>query len=372
MKIYRTAIIILKAGILMLFAATVPAGAAPLLERIGAPLAHPWGMDFLDDDTLLVTERGGALYQISLSTGTRTAISNLPEITAKRQGGLLDVAVSKPSGSKPSGGPANLFLCYSKPHNGGTVTAIERAQLDGAVLTKRRTIFMANNTGSSAIHYGCRLVLDNGYLYASLGERGQRYDAQDPALHAGAIIRLNEDGGVPDDNPAIDGWAPEIISKGHRNPQGLAIDPKTGVLWAHEHGPRGGDEINIITAGENYGWPTLSHGKEYIGGTIGIGTSAPGFTDPIWVWTPSIAPSGMAFYQGTMFPEFAGHLLVGSLKFEKLYLIALKDGKPLKEFAILEGMIGRIRDVAVAPDGSILLLSDESKGGLYRLAEAGQ
>ncbi len=343
------------------------ATAAPLIERIGDPLDHPWGMDFLDDTTMVVTERDGKMFKINLVDGARQPITGLPEIEAKRQGGLLDVALAT-----TEGGAATLFYCYSKPVKGGSVTAIDRAELSGTALANRQTIFFANNPSNDAIHYGCRLVLDRDYIYASLGERGARYDAQDPALHAGAIIRLHHDGSIPQDNPKLDGWAVEILSKGHRNPQGLAIHPGTGTLWSHEHGPRGGDEINIITAGQNYGWPTVSHGKEYIGGTIGIGTSAPGLVDPAWVWTPSIAPSGMAFYQGAMFPRFAGHLLVGSLKFERLYLVRLANNVPQDEFVILEDTIGRVRDVAVAPDGAILLLSDESDGGLYRLSEAGQ
>ena len=343
------------------------ATAAPLIERIGAPLAHPWGMDFLDDSTVLVTERSGKLYKINLADGTRQPITGLPDIKARRQGGLLDIAIAT-----LDNGPATVFFCYSKPMTGGSVTAIDRAQLAGTSLTNRRTIFMANNVSENAIHYGCRLVLNDDYIYASLGERGARYDAQDPAIHAGAIIRLHHDGSIPKDNPRPDGWAPEILSKGHRNPQGLAIHPDTGALWSHEHGPRGGDEINVITGGDNYGWPTVSHGKEYIGGTIGIGTSAPGFADPAWVWTPSIAPSGMAFYKGAMFPRFNGHLLVGSLKFKRLYLVRLSAGVPQDELVILDGSIGRVRDVAVAPGGAILLLSDEADGGLYRLAEAGQ
>ena len=343
------------------------ATAAPLIERVGDALTHPWGMDFLDDANVVVTERGGKMYKINLADGTRQPITGLPDIEAKRQGGLLDVAITT-----PDSGTATLFYCYSKPVNGGSVTAIDRAQLSGNALSNRQTIFLANNPSKDAIHYGCRLVLNGHYLYASLGERGARYDAQDPALHAGAIIRLYHDGSIPPDNPKLDGWAAEILSKGHRNPQGLAIHPGTGILWSHEHGPRGGDEINIITAGRNYGWPTVSHGKEYIGGTIGIGTSAPGLTDPAWVWTPSIAPSGMAFYQGAMFPRFDGHLLVGSLKFERLYLVRVANDLPQEEFIILENTIGRVRDVAVAPDGAILLLSDESDGGLYRLSEAGQ
>ena len=221
-------------------------------------------------------------------------------------------------------------------------------------------------------HYGCRLALDNGYIYASLGERGERYDAQNPELHAGTIIRLHNDGRIPEENPNRAGWAPEILSIGHRNPQGMAIHPNTGKIWTHEHGPRGGDEINIISAGTNYGWPTVSYGQEYIGGSIGIGTSAPGFVEPVWVWTPSIAPSGMAFYEGEMFPQFNGNLLVGSLKFHRLYLVKIVNGLPKSEFVILENVIGRVRDVDVAADGSILLLSDEVDGGLYRLSEVGQ
>lgn len=343
------------------------ATSAPIIERIGASLTHPWGMDFLDDSVVLVTERRGKLYKINLADGTRQPITGLPNIEAKRQGGLLDIAIAK-----SDNGPTSIFLCYSKPVTGGSVTAIDRAQLVGSSLKNRRTLFLANNISKNAIHYGCRLVLNDDYIYASLGERGARYDAQDPAIHGGAIIRLHHDGSIPKDNPRLDGWAPEIFSIGHRNPQGLAFHPSTGALWSHEHGPRGGDEINIITAGDNYGWPTVSHGKEYIGGSIGIGTSAPGLADPAWIWTPSIAPSGMAFYGGSMFPQLNGHLLVGSLKFKRLYLVQLSAGVPQDEFVILDGSIGRVRDVAVESDGAILLLSDEPNGGLYRLSKAGQ
>lgn len=347
--------------------AITPAAAAPLLERVGAPLSNPWGMDFLDKSHILLTERGGNMYKINLTDGARQAITGLPPIEAKRQGGLLDVVVLKQAAS-----PDGVFFCYSKPVTDGSITAIDRAELHGTTLKKRQTIFVANKSSRNAIHYGCRLVLDNGFLYASLGERGERYDAQDPAVHAGAIIRLRDDGSIPKDNPKQPGWAPEIISIGHRNPQGMAIHPRTRKLWAHEHGPRGGDEINIISAGANYGWPTVSHGKEYIGDTIGIGTSAPGLADPVWVWTPSIAPSGMAFYQGDMFPQLNGHLLVGSLKFKRLYTVQITDDLPQTEFVILDDAIGRVRDVAVASDGSILLLSDETDGGLYRLTKSGQ
>jgi glucose/arabinose dehydrogenase len=350
-----------------LIMAMTPATATTLIERVGASFANPWGMDFLNDSHILLTERNGNMYKVNLSNGTRQEITGLPAIQTKRQGGLLDVAVLKQVES-----PDSVFFCYSKPVAGGSITAIDRAELDGTTLTNRQTIFTANNATQNAIHYGCRLALDDGYIYATLGERGERYDAQDPASHAGAIIRLHDDGRIPQDNPKQPGWAPEILSMGHRNPQGIAIHPRTGKLWTHEHGPRGGDEINIIQAGANYGWPTVSHGKEYIGGTIGIGTSAPGFADPVWVWTPSIAPSGMAFYRGKMFPQLNGHLLVGSLKFKRLYLVQITDGLPQAEFVMLEDAIGRVRDVAVTKNGSILLLNDETDGGLYRLTLASQ
>ncbi len=348
---------------IMLFLITIATtNAAPILERVGAPLEHPWGIDFLDDTNVLVTERRGVMYKINLTDGSRQSVRNLPNVEAKRQGGLLDVAINK---SDPTA--KTVFLCYSQLTLGGSVTAIDSAQLIGTTLVNRKTIFSANNVTLNTIHYGCRLALQDGFIYASLGERGHRNNAQDPALHAGAVIRIHEDGSIPNANPKLFGWLPEIFSKGHRNPQGLAIHPQTGRLWAHEHGPRGGDEINIIAQGSNYGWPIVSHGKEYIGGSIGIGTSVPGFADPIWVWTPSIAPSGMAFYSGSMFPKLEGHLLVGSLKFRCLYFIQLKDNLPYQESIIFEDTIGRIRDVAVAADGSILLLSDEKVGGLYRL-----
>jgi len=369
-KVWSLQQALLFAGIALLAMLMLAASATaqPLIQRIGAPLSHPWGMDFLDNKTLLVTERGGQLYRVDLMTGNRTTIGNVPQVRAARQGGLLDVAVWRDNEASPP----SVYLCYSRPVDGGSVTAIDKAGFDGQNLTNRTTIFAANNPSDSAIHYGCRLALDRSYLYASLGERGERDDAQDPALHAGAIIRLDHDGGIPADNPKLAGWAPELFSKGHRNPQGMAIHPKTGAIWTHEHGPRGGDEINIITAGANYGWPKVSHGREYYGPSIGSGTSAPGLADPLWVWTPSIAPSGMVFYQGQMFDYLNGQMLVGSLKFKRLYLVILENGVPVREAVMLDGTIGRIRDVAVAFDGSILLLSDEDDGGLYRIAEAGQ
>ena len=357
--------------------ALVPAAAQTLkVDRIGPPLAHPWGMDFLTPDTVLVTTRGGDLWKIGLSDGSATEITGTPDVYHRRQGGLLDVAVAN----------GHVYLCYSAVLAGGSATAIDRAVIEGDRLVRRRTIFTGNEATRSGYHFGCRLHVIGTTLWASLGDRGDRDNGQNPSTHAASVIRLTPDGAPHPANPHFTdsgraGWAPEIFSIGHRNPQGMAMHPETGAIWTHEHGPRGGDEINILrpdsNAGANYGWPTVSHGREYATGMkVSRHDSLPGFIDPVWVWIPSIAPSGMAFYpddeSGGMFPEFRGHLLVGSLKFRRLYLVTLgPDGRPADESVILDGQIGRVRDVAVAPKGPhaghIMLLSDESQGGWWRM-----
>jgi len=382
------------------------------LERVGPALAHPWGMEFLTSDTVLVTTRGGTLWKIALSDGTATHITGTPDVHARRQGGLLDVAAID----------GHVYLCYSAVLPGGSATAIDRAVIRGDRLVRRRTIFTGNEATRSGHHFGCRLHVTGTALWGTLGDRGDRDNGQDPTTHAASIIRLTPDGTPHPGNPHFTddgkaGWAPEIFSIGHRNPQGMAMHPLTGEIWTHEHGPRGGDEINILRpgpdtsgpdtpgpdtpnadasgpdtpgtdAGANYGWPAVSHGREYATGRrVSPHDSRPGFVDPVWVWIPSIAPSGMAFYPddapgnnggGEMFPDFHGHLLVGSLKFRRLYLVEIgDDGLPASERVILDGGIGdggigRIRDVAVGPDGpfagAVFLLSDEAQGGLWRLA----
>lgn len=379
--------IVIRAALfsLALFAWNVNASAAPGIERVGPALSHPWGMDFLDQDTVLVTERGGSLLRIDLADGKATRITGVPDVYARRQGGLLDVAAT--------GG--HVYLCYAALLDGGSATAIDRAVIKGNTLVNRQTIFTGNETSRSGHHFGCRIQLTGGMIYASLGDRGERANGQNGATNAASIIRINLDGSVPAGNPRPLGWAPENFTIGHRNPQGMAMHPRTGEIWTHEHGPRGGDEINIIRpadyeggrdGGANYGWPAVSHGREYVTGRrVSSHDSLPGYVDPVWVWDPSIAPSGMAFYPNAagsndigatsgsdMFPEFEGHLLVGSLKFRRLYLIELgDDGLPVSQRIILDGQIGRIRDVAVAPHGpfagAIFLLSDEAQGGLYMM-----
>ena len=339
------------------------------IEHIGPTLKNPWGMDFINDRELLVTEKRGRIFHINISDGSSFEIHNVPKVASTMQGGLLDIIHND----------GTVFYCYSKDTSEGTVLAIDRAVIVDDKLEKQKTIFESNNPSWSSYHFGCRLEIIDSKLFATLGERGNRFNSQNPSIHAGSIIRINFDGSIPIDNPKIEGWAPENFSIGHRNPQGMKLNPETQEIWTHEHGPKGGDEINIIIAGDNYGWPLVSNGFEY--GTndkVSEFDSLKGFNDPEWVWVPSIAPSGMDFYplegnNGLMFSKLKGNLLVGSLKFKRLYSISINEkGLPESESILIDGTLGRIRDVAVAKDGSILILNDESslskpEGGLYRI-----
>ena len=321
------------------------------LNKIGGNFAHPWGITLLDVDTnnptALVTERGGRLFTLDLTSGTRTQIQNVPQVFARRQGGLLDVLAHE----------GMIYFCYSRPVEGGAATALSRARLAGGALTELELLFTSNLISQSGVHFGCRLGAQDGAIFLSHGDRGMRDFAQDPASHGGAVIRID-----------LSTRAITTFTKGHRNPQGMAIHPRTGAIWVNEHGPRGGDEINILTRGANYGWPLVSHGREYSGGPVGEGLQTKeGYTDPVWVWVPSIAPSGMAFYDGAMFPQLKGGVLVTSLKFRSLYHVELEAGLPVRETPYLRQFIGRLRDVEVMPDGSLLLLSDEVQGGVYWL-----
>jgi glucose/arabinose dehydrogenase len=330
------------------------------IEKIGSDISHPWGIAVLNDDEVLVTARAGALLRINLTTGQHRAVQPAPFVASFRQGGLLDVAYSDETN--------RVHLCYSKPLEGGAGVAIASGELDGHQLLNLKDIFISNHRSGSGAHFGCRLVIDDDYLFASLGDRGDRDNAQNPNNHAGSIIRLNLANPEPANSQS--NWLSEIYSIGHRNPQGLVIQPNTGLLWSHEHGPRGGDEINLIEQNKNYGWPTVSYGKEYIGGDIGLNSSPSGYTDPLWIWDPSIAPSGMTFYTGNMFPEWKDNLLVGALKFTSIYRVAIdpNSNQPVAEERLFNGELGRVRDVEQANDGSILVLSDAPNGGLYRIS----
>lgn len=343
-------------------------------ETLARGLSNPWGLDFLPDGSALVTERSGQLRLFA--NGTLSApIPGVPEVAVVGQGGLLDVAVSPDFAET-----GVIFLSFSEPGQGGAGTAIARARLvrnGGATrLENVTTIFSMNRKSAAGQHFGSRIVLHpDGTLFFTIGDRGEGDRAQDPADHAGSVLRINRDGTVPEDNPFADSkdTAPEIWSMGHRNPQGAVFDPVTRSVWTVEHGARGGDEVNRPEAGRNYGWPVISYGVNYSGTKIGVGSEAPGYEQPEYYWDPSIAPSGTAVYQGEMFPEWQGDFLVAALKY---HLVARLDrdenGGITGEERLFKGAFGRIRDVNVAPDGSLWLLTDERRGEIIRIFRAGE
>jgi glucose/arabinose dehydrogenase len=338
--------------------------------RIVERLEHPWGLAFLPDGRMLVTERPGRLRIVSADGRlTPAPVAGVPAVAASGQGGLLDVAVHP---RFPENGL--VYLSYSARGEGGAGTEVARARLSGDRLDNVQVIFRMQPKSGGGRHFGSRLVFDReGFLFITLGDRGEQERAQKPDDHAGSVIRLHDDGRVPRDNPFAgkNGWKAEKYTLGNRNMQGAALHPQTGLLWTHEHGPQGGDEINVIRAGTNYGWPVITYGVEYgIGTKIGEGTSKPGMAQPIHYWVPSIAPSGMAFYSGDRFPRWRGDLFVGALRAELLVRLRLDGEKIVKEERLLQGVLGRIRDVRSGPDGFIYLLTDSPTGVLARLEPA--
>ncbi|WP_367718458.1 PQQ-dependent sugar dehydrogenase [Nitratireductor sp. GISD-1A_MAKvit] len=341
-------------------------------ETLARGLENPWGLDFLPDGSALITERSGQLRLFSEDT-LSDPISGLPDIAVFGQGGLLDVAVA-PDFEETGA----VFFSYSQPGPDGAGTAIARARLirDGKKprLDGVSTIFSMNGKSGAGQHFGSRLVFHpDGTLFFTIGDRGQSERAQDRADHAGSVLRINPDGSVPQDNPFADDTkaAPEIWSIGHRNPQGALYDPVTQSIWTVEHGARGGDEVNRPEAGKNYGWPVISYGVNYSGTKIGLGTEAPGYEQPEFYWDPSIAPSGAAVYQGAMFPEWDGDLLVAALKYHLVSRLKRdENGTITGEERLFRGAFGRIRDVSVAPDGALWLLTDKRRGELIRIHRA--
>lgn len=332
-------------------------------------LQNPWGLDFLPGGDVIVTERPGRM-RIVTAAGVSEPVANVPDVAARGQGGLLDVIASPDFATTQL-----IFFSFSEPGDGGAGTAVARARLvrDGAQarLEDVEVVLSMNRKTSARQHFGSRLVFHpDGTLFATTGDRGDGERAQDMRDHAGAVLRINTDGSIPADNPpASDGRLPELWSKGHRNLQGAVFDPVWNALVTVEHGAMGGDELNRPEAGKNYGWPLISYGMNYSGSKIGVGTEAEGLEQPLYYWDPSIAPSGLATYQGDMFPEWRGDFLVGSLKFALLSRLDRDDsGKITGEERMLEGEFGRIRDVNVAPDGSIWLLTDERDGAIVRLS----
>ena len=337
------------------------------LVQVVEKLQYPWAMDFLPGKEALVTEKPGRLQKVNLETGKKTEIQNLPEIHAVGQGGLLDVMVHPDFKQNQK-----IFLTFSAPTNasGDATTTLISARLEGHQLSDQKTLFQADPALPGGHHFGSRVrMAKDGMLYFSVGERGRMNEAQDPQNHLGTVIRLQESGKVPQDNPFLNNrkGRAEIFSYGHRNPQGMALHPKSGKIWVHEHGPQGGDEINILKAGANYGWPKTTFGEQYGGGKIGIGPKSHGIEEPLLHWTPSIAPSGMDFYQGDIFPNWNGDLLVGSLKFRMLVRVDLEGSLIQGQEVVFQDQIGRVRDVRVSHEGKVYLLNDEYRGGIFRL-----
>lgn len=335
---------------------------------VAAGLEHPWSMAFLPDGRVLVTERPGRLRLIVNGRLQAAPVSGVPKVVARGQGGLLDVVLHPDYADN-----GWIYLSFAAPSPRGAHTAVARARLDGNRLVDLKTIFRANNVAGGRVHFGSRLAFGgDGKLYVTVGERGDSDRAQDLDSHNGTTVRLNDDGTVPGDNPFLNtaGALPETYSYGHRNSQGMARHPVSGDIWLNEHGPQGGDEINIVRAGVNYGWPVITYGRSYAGFSIGEGSEKPGMAQPILHWTPSIAPSGMAFYTGDKFPAWRGNLFVGSLKFRHLVRLELDGERVVSQERLLEGAFGRVRDVRQGPDGLLYLLTDENEGALIRLEPA--
>jgi aldose sugar dehydrogenase len=337
---------------------------------IAQRLDHPWSIAWLPDGRVLVTERAGRLRVMTKDMRLDTQpIAGLPPVEEYGQGGLFDIAPHPRFAENQL-----VYFAYAAKGADGVGTELSRAKLAGDRLENVEVLFRQQPKGRTGRHFGGRIVFDRaGYVYLTLGDRGEMERAQRPDDHAGSVIRLHDDGRVPQDNPFVGkpGIRPEKFTLGNRNMQGAAFHPRTGELWTHEHGPQGGDEVNVIRAGLNYGWPVITYGANYGTGTkIGEGTSKAGMVPPLHYWVPSIAPSGMAFYDGDKFPRWRGDLLVGALRDEMLVRLKLDGEKVVKEERVLKGTLGRIRDVRVGPDGYVYLVVDSSRGVIARLEPA--
>jgi glucose/arabinose dehydrogenase len=330
-------------------------------------LEHPWAVDWLPDGRMLITERPGRI--VLVDEGSTTALSNVPEAWAQNQGGMLDVRVA-PNYEETGW----IYLTYSEKDGDTGGTVLSRARLDGTSFTDVEEVYRQTPFLGTDYHFGSRIAfLDDGTLVVTMGERGQRrertVEIPTPSTSVGTTVRLNMDGSVPDDNPFVgdEEGADEVYSYGHRNQQGMAIHPETGAIWQHEHGPHGGDELNLVEPTNNYGWPAVSYGDKYTDQSPIGGTTASGITDPVEYWDPSPALSGMAFYTGDKFPNWQNHLFMGALAHQKVLRVALDGQEVSHQEELLRAELGRIRDVATGPDGYLYLLTDAADGGLYRL-----
>ncbi|WGF87641.1 PQQ-dependent sugar dehydrogenase [Marinivivus vitaminiproducens] len=334
-------------------------------------LDQPWGLAFLPDGGMLITEVTGQIRLWTPEGLVEAPLAGVPEVYARGQGGLLDIALHP-------GFAANrlVYISYAAPREEGATTKVARGRLsdDRSALEDLEVVFEAGPPLSGGSHFGSRVRFGpDGLLYVTVGERNQRDNAQTLGNDWGKVHRMRDDGTAPEDNPFVgrEDARPTIYTWGNRNAQGLAVHPETGAIWLHEHGPRGGDEVNIVQAGQNYGWPVVTFGREYYGPAISDATSAPGMVDPLHVWVPSIAPSGMAFYEGDAFPDWRGDILLGALTGQALVVLSVEGETIVGEERLFEGEIGRVREVKLGPDGLVYLLTDSSDGQLIRLEPAG-
>lgn len=336
------------------------------VETVAGGLVHPWGLEFLPDGRMLVTERPGRLRIVSPDGTVSAPISGTPEVFAEGQGGLLDVTLHPDFAANQL-----VYLSFSEPGEGGASTAVARGRLDGETLRDTEVIFSQTPKVSTNKHFGSRIVFaPDGTLYVTMGDRGQKDPAQDLSNHIGTVARITDDGGIPPDNPfvGVKGALPEIWSYGHRNAQGAAIHPDTGALWLNEHGPRGGDEINVPEAGRNYGWPLVSWGRNYSGWPIPDPDTRPDLASAIFQWTPVIAVSGMDFYTADLFPNWQGNVLVGGLVSQGIVRLTL-DGQTITDEERI-ALDARVRQVRQGPDGAVYVITDQEDGALLRLTPA--
>jgi glucose/arabinose dehydrogenase len=337
------------------------------LVEVAAGLEHPWGMAFLPDGGVLVTERPGRLRIVGADGDVGAPVAGVPAVDAVGQGGLLDVALDPDFAANRL-----VYLSYTEPREGGNATAVARGRLSGARIDQVQVIFRQQPALAGRHHFGSRLVFaQDGRLFVTLGDRYKEKDrAQTFDSHLGKVIRIERDGRVPADNPFVDrpGALPEIWSYGHRNVQGAALHPATGDLWTNEHGPKGGDELNRTLPGRNYGWPSITYGVDYSGAIISDATATPGMEQPVHYWVPSIATSGLAFCTGQRFPGWQGNAFVGGLRSQQLVRLELDGDRVVHEEVLLKGVVEqRVRDVKQGPDGYIYLLTDEKDGRLLRI-----